>query len=110
MKVCLTNGLQPTFHQAGLEGLWTPMLVPKLDYCEYHCNLCVYVCPTGAIQELTLKKQKIIDRWSRVLDLKYCTSCGVEIAPVFQCDYFQKKANLPEDFFDLCRDCRVGQR
>ena len=74
------------------------------------CGACVYLCPTGAIQIQEDGEQKIIDRWSRVLDLKHCKSCGVEVAPAFQCDYFQKKANLPEDFFDLCRDCRVAQR
>jgi MauM/NapG family ferredoxin protein len=83
MKVCLTNGLQPTFHQAGLEGLWTPMLVPKLGYCEYHCNLCGQVCPTGAIQLLEMavkQKTKIgmatFDK-SRCIPYTYNRNCGV---------------------------------
>ncbi|MBN2071762.1 MAG: 4Fe-4S binding protein [Candidatus Krumholzibacteriota bacterium] len=60
MKVCLTNGLQPAFNQAGLEGLWTPVLVPRLGYCEFYCNLCNQVCPTGAIRSISLEeKQKI---------------------------------------------------
>ena len=60
MKVCLTNGLHPTFAEAGLEGLWTPILVPRLGYCEYNCNLCSQVCPTGAIRPVTVEeKQKI---------------------------------------------------
>jgi len=49
LKVCLTNGLQPLFWEAGLEGFYTPHLVPRLGYCEYSCNLCSQVCPTGAI-------------------------------------------------------------
>ena len=53
MKVCTTNGLQPTLLEAGLEGMWTPMLVPKIGYCEYNCTLCGQVCPTGAIRLLT---------------------------------------------------------
>jgi MauM/NapG family ferredoxin protein len=60
MKVCLTNGLHPTLGEAGLEGLWTPILVPRLGYCEYNCNLCSQVCPTGAIRPVTVEeKQKI---------------------------------------------------
>jgi len=60
MKVCLTNGLHPTLAEAGLEGLWTPILVPRLGYCEYNCNLCSQVCPTGAIRPVTVpEKQKI---------------------------------------------------
>lgn len=52
LKVCLTNGLQPTLWEAGLEGIWTPRLIPKVGYCEYACTLCGQVCPTGAIREL----------------------------------------------------------
>jgi polyferredoxin len=54
MKVCPTNGLQPAVTEAGPEGLWTPVLVPKIGYCEYYCSLCSQVCPTGAIKELAV--------------------------------------------------------
>jgi MauM/NapG family ferredoxin protein len=54
MKVCPTGGLQPTLTEAGLEGLWTPMLVPRVGYCESQCVLCSQVCPTGAIRKLTV--------------------------------------------------------
>lgn len=55
MKICPTGGLQPALTEAGLEGLWTPRLVPKIGYCDYTCNLCGQVCPTGAIEPLTLE-------------------------------------------------------
>jgi len=55
MKVCPTNALQPVSKEAGPEGLWTPILIPKIGYCEYYCSLCSQVCPTGAIQELTVE-------------------------------------------------------
>lgn len=54
MKVCLTNGLQPVLWEAGLEGLYTPRLVPRMGYCNYSCTLCGQVCPTGAIPQLKL--------------------------------------------------------
>ncbi|MBI5416802.1 4Fe-4S binding protein [Candidatus Poribacteria bacterium] len=57
MRVCITNGLQPTLFEAGTEGLWSPKLVPRLGYCEYNCSLCGQACPTGAIQELSLGKK-----------------------------------------------------
>ncbi len=57
MKVCPTGGLQPALHEAGLEGLWTPMLVPRLGYCEHACVACGQVCPTGAIRELVLDEK-----------------------------------------------------
>ena len=55
MKVCPNNALHPAFSEAGLEGLWTPILVPRLGYCETSCVLCSQVCPTGAIWEITAK-------------------------------------------------------
>jgi MauM/NapG family ferredoxin protein len=62
MKVCITNGLQPTFLQAGFEGIWSPLLVPRIGYCEFNCTLCGQVCPTDAIEELEVevkRKRKI---------------------------------------------------
>ena len=53
-KVCPTGGLQPTWWEAGLEGLYTSRLVPRLGYCEYNCTLCSQVCPTGAIPRIPL--------------------------------------------------------
>jgi polyferredoxin len=57
MKVCPNNSLQPTFTEAGVEGMWTPMLQPKLGYCEPSCVLCSEVCPTGAIWKITPKEK-----------------------------------------------------
>lgn len=57
MKVCPNNALQPAFTEAGIEGLWTPILVPRLGYCETSCVLCSQVCPTGAIWEITAKEK-----------------------------------------------------
>jgi MauM/NapG family ferredoxin protein len=54
MKVCLNNALQPVLWEAGLEGLYTPRLVPRMGYCAYSCILCGQVCPTGAIPSLPL--------------------------------------------------------
>jgi ferredoxin len=58
MKVCPTGGLQPAITEAGLEGLWTPRLVPQIGYCEYSCTLCGQVCPTGAIEPLTVEQKQ----------------------------------------------------
>ena len=58
MKVCPEGALQPALAEAGLEGLWTPRLVPRLGYCEYTCNLCGQVCPTEAIEPLTLEQKQ----------------------------------------------------
>ncbi len=53
MKVCPGNALHPALVQAGPEGLFTPVLLPRAGYCEFNCTLCGQVCPTGAIRTLT---------------------------------------------------------
>ncbi|MBE3072165.1 MAG: 4Fe-4S binding protein [Acidobacteria bacterium] len=53
MKVCPNNALHPSLAEGGLEALWTPVLVPRVGYCEPNCVLCSQVCPTGAIWEIT---------------------------------------------------------
>jgi polyferredoxin len=57
MKVCPNHALHPSFTEAGPEGLWTPVLVARIGYCEPGCVLCGQVCPTGAIWEFTLKEK-----------------------------------------------------
>ncbi len=60
MKVCPANGVHPAGLEAGLEGIWTPVMRMTIGYCEYECTLCSEVCPSGAIRPLTLsEKQKI---------------------------------------------------
>jgi len=57
MKVCIKNAIHPTLMEAGLEGVWTPYLKMQLGYCEYNCTLCGQVCPTGAIEQLTMQQK-----------------------------------------------------
>jgi ferredoxin len=57
MNVCPNNALHPTLLQAGSEGIWSPMLMPRIGYCEPTCVLCSQVCPTGAIDEITEREK-----------------------------------------------------
>ncbi len=58
MKVCPTNALHPAIMEAGLEGIFTPRLIPRLGYCEKNCILCTKICPTDAIKELKVKDKE----------------------------------------------------
>ncbi|MBI2898061.1 MAG: 4Fe-4S binding protein [Deltaproteobacteria bacterium] len=58
MKVCPTNALHPALFEGGIEALWTPILIPRIGYCEPSCVLCGQVCPTGAIQKID-ERQKL---------------------------------------------------
>ena len=57
MKVCPNNALHPAWTEAGWEGIWTPVLAPRVGYCEPGCTLCGQVCPTGAIGQFTAKEK-----------------------------------------------------
>ncbi len=53
MKICPTNALHPAIGEAGWEGIFSPVLIPAIGYCEYTCVLCGHSCPTGAIRQLS---------------------------------------------------------
>ena len=72
MKVCLTGGLQPALLEGGMEGLWTPLLVPRIGYCEYRCTLCGQVCPTGAIAKLGLEQKTKVKIGLAMIDPGRC--------------------------------------
>ena len=65
MKVCPNDALHPALTEAGLEGLWTPILIPRIGYCETSCSLCSQVCPTGAIWEITAQGKRLVGRSGR---------------------------------------------
>lgn len=72
MRVCIANGLQPSMFEAGLAGLWSPVLVPRIGYCEYNCTLCGQVCPTGAIKRLPLAEKKKVKLGLAEVDRSHC--------------------------------------
>ena len=78
MKVCPPNGLHPTWHEAGLEGVWTPLFNFRIGYCEYECNLCGQVCPTQAIMPLPLGETKVVKVGLATIDTTRCLPYAYE--------------------------------
>jgi MauM/NapG family ferredoxin protein len=72
MQACPTGGLQPTLSEAGLEGVWTPILVPTIGYCAWECHACGQVCPTEAIAPLALAEKKKVKIGLAVIDTTRC--------------------------------------
>jgi polyferredoxin len=58
VRVCPTQGLQPSLFEGGVQNMLTPRLVPRLGQCDYGCNACGEVCPTGAIPRLSLAEKR----------------------------------------------------
>lgn len=83
IRACPTAGLQPCLSEAGLIGVWTPRLDPRLGACDYACTACGEVCPSGAIPRLALAEKRetvigvaAVDR-NRCLPWSYDTPCIV---------------------------------
>jgi len=72
MKVCPTGAIHPAALEAGLEGLWTPVLRMTVGYCEYECTLCSQVCPTGAIRPLGLAAKQAVRIGLAYIDRNRC--------------------------------------
>lgn len=92
MKVCPNNALHPAWFEAGVEGLWTPILIPRIGYCEHSCVLCGDVCPTGAIQKITEEQkmgvdQKPISVGTAFYDLGRCLPWSMGV-PCIVCEEF----------------------
>jgi ferredoxin len=127
LRACPTSVLQPAVGEAGLEGFASPVLVPRLGYCDYSCNACGQVCPTQAIPPLSLaeKRQQVIGLayitesrcipWS---DHKPCVVCEemcplpqkairLEAKEVWGPDNASVTVQLPHVLRDLCIGCGI---
>ena len=127
MRVCPTNALQPAAFEAGLAGVWTPLIVPRIGYCDYSCNACGQVCPVQAIPPLSLeeKRQQIVGKayidqdrciaWSDHRDCIVCEEmCPVadkaiqlEEAQVWGADQASVIVKLPHVLRELCIGCGI---
>ncbi len=92
MQAWPTNALQPAVVQAGLEGLWTPVLVPASCYCEYECHRCTQVCPTRALARLTLEEKKQFKIGTAVIDRSSCYT----YADGYNCAVCEEHCPVPE--------------
>jgi len=76
MRACPTGGLQPALSEAGLEGFWTPVLVPRLGYCDYSCHACGQICPVQAIPLLSLEEKRLQVIGKAIIDQDRCIAWG----------------------------------
>lgn len=82
-QACPSRIIQPDFGGSGLAGWLTPRLSFEADYCREDCDRCGRVCPSGAIERLSLaeKRRRIIGpaQVDRELCLlaqgRECTAC-----------------------------------
>jgi len=127
IQACPTGGLQPSFLDSGIEGFWTPQLIPRIGYCEYSCNKCGQICPVQAIPllDLTEKQETIIGKayidqnrciaWADHNDCIVCEemcplpekAVYLEASKVTGFDGVEKEILLPYVDRDLCIGCGI---
>ncbi len=115
MKVCPNNALHPAFFEAGIEGVWTPILIARIGYCEFSCVLCGQVCPTGAIQKITEKEkmgiaQAPVKIGTAFYDQGRCLPWAMQ-TPCIVCEEFcptSPKAIWVEEVDAIVRDSKPG--
>jgi MauM/NapG family ferredoxin protein len=85
VRVCPTQGLQPSLFEGGVQNVLTPRLVPRLGYCSFSCNACGQVCPTGAIPPLKVEeKQQVVMGLARI-DRDRCLPWAYDV-PCIVCE------------------------
>ena len=59
MRICPTNVIQPALLEAGMEGIWTPILNFRAGTsgCQLNCIACGNVCPTAALRPMSLDEK-----------------------------------------------------
>jgi MauM/NapG family ferredoxin protein len=85
MRVCPTSGLQPVLVDAAVEGLWTPVLTPRLGFCDYGCNACGQSCPSGAIPNLLLEDKRSAIIGAAYIDPERCLPWSQDV-PCIVCE------------------------
>lgn len=127
MKVCLRSALYPDFSLGGVTGIFMPVIIPRLGYCEYNCTLCGQVCPTGAIPRLSPEEKKksiigtaVIDRnlclpYAKKLNCLVCEEhCpipdkAIRFESVTDIDYRGERISLKRPYVieELCNGCGI---
>jgi len=59
VSACPSHVLKPSVTEYGILGFMQPHMDYHASYCNYECTVCTEVCPTKAIQPLTVEQKKV---------------------------------------------------
>lgn len=115
VSACPNGVLRPSLLQYGLEGFLQPFMDPAHGYCNFDCTVCGEVCPTGAIQPLTVEEKQgtqvgvvkfIKENCVVYTDETLCGACSehcptkaVKMVP------YKETLNIPEVEPEICVGC-----
>jgi len=102
MQVCPTQTIQADISLSGIEGMATPILVPRKGYCAYTCNICGQNCPVQAIPSLSLEEKRLTKIGTASIDQTRCIAWGEHgncIVCEEMCPLPHKAISLEQKFF-----------
>ena len=112
---CPDQVLRPSITQHGLAGFLQPFQDFDVSFCSHHCSHCSQICPTGAIQAISVEERKTVRTGVAEFFRGRCvvktegTSCGAcsEHCPTQAVHMVAWKNGLtiPEVDPDLCIGC-----
>jgi ferredoxin len=119
VAACPTKVITPAFLEYGIAGLMQPMMNYRESYCDYECNTCGKVCPTGAIKLLLLPEKKFVqigiselikDKCVVYVNDENCGACG-EVCPTHTISFVNKNDILyPETDNQYCIGCGACEK
>lgn len=119
VSACPTNVITPSFLEYGITGLMQPLMNYQKSFCDYECNICGKVCPTGAILSLPLEEKKLTqigevklikEKCIVYVDNQNCGACG-EVCPTHTINFINKNNILyPETDTQYCIGCGACEK
>ncbi len=102
IQVCPTQAIQADLRLSRIEGMVTPILVPRQGYCAYTCNICGQNCPVQAIPMLSLEEKRVTKIGTASIDQTRCIAWG-EYGNCIVCEEMcplpHKAISLDQKFF-----------
>ncbi len=115
VSACPTHVLQPAFFALGVSGFLQPVMDYGTSYCEWECNRCSQICPTGAIEPVSIPEKKRIQLGTvkfiedRCVVFKDGTDCGAcaEVCPTQAVRMIPYKYGLTQPYTEteICSGC-----
>jgi ferredoxin len=115
VAACPTGVLQPALTEYGISGFMQPHMDYITHFCNFDCNKCGEICPTGAILPLPIEEKQLTQMGKAVFVKQNCivytdgTDCGAcsEHCPTKAVDMvpYEDGLLIPEVDQSICIGC-----
>ena len=79
------------------------------SFCDYNCHKCSEVCPSGAIQRLTLKEKRHTQIGLASVNIDSCIQCGLCVMECPRSAITKEQGDFPKVDADKCIGCGACQ-